>query len=90
MTLVRWETNGVEPKPYLIPRIIDFLGYVPWKAPDGFGAWLRQVRRALGLSRRRLAALLGVDESTITRWESGGGRLSYRLKVRLRFVLMST
>jgi len=47
-TLERWERNETEPKPYLIPRIIEFLGYAPWTAPATFGEWLAMVRRANG------------------------------------------
>jgi transcriptional regulator with XRE-family HTH domain len=69
--LERWERNETEPKPYLIPRIIDFLGYAPWTAPQTFGEWLRLARRANGFSRKRLAQRLRVDESTVFRWEAG-------------------
>jgi transcriptional regulator with XRE-family HTH domain len=40
-------------------------------------------RRANGLSRERLAKRLGVDESTVFRWESGRGRPGSRLLARL-------
>jgi len=35
---------------------------------------LRAAREALGLSRRRLAKTLGVDEGTVLKWERGRGK----------------
>jgi len=84
-----WETNRRQPKAYLVPQVINFLGYAPWTAPDGFGAWLRQARRALGLSRRKLAARLSVDESTVFRWEAGQGSPARAVRRRLLRVLGS-
>ncbi|MBI1818634.1 MAG: helix-turn-helix domain-containing protein [Deltaproteobacteria bacterium] len=88
-TLERWERNETQPKPYLIPRIIDFLGYAPYEPQDRFGSWLLMARRALGLSRKRLAKRLSVDESTIFRWESGRAGPQAALLRRLRAVLTS-
>ena len=86
-TVHLWETNQRQPKPYLIPRIIEFLGYAPWTAPQTFGEWLMMARRANGFSRKRLARRLQVDESTVFRWEAGRARpvaeLRKRLKLRL-------
>lgn len=35
-----------------------------------FGARIRQVRRALGHTQQEMARLLGVDQSTYSRWEN--------------------
>jgi transcriptional regulator with XRE-family HTH domain len=83
-SVCHWETGRSHPKPYLIPRVIAFLGYAPWAAPATFGEWLIMVRRANGLSRKRLAKGLGVDESTVLRWESGRGRPASRLLAQLK------
>ena len=64
----------MEPKVHLVPRIYDFLGYAPYEVPGRFGDWLRQARRGLGLSRRKLAAKLRMDVTTIDRWERGHGQ----------------
>lgn len=67
--IYNWEQERTSPKVSQLPAIIGFLAYAPWSAPKGFGAWLRQVREGLGLSRRKLARRLNVDESTIAGWE---------------------
>ena len=66
-----WEIGYSQPRAYLIPRIIDFLGYAPWMAPATFGEWLVMARRANGFSRKRLAKRARIDESTLAKWERG-------------------
>ena len=69
----QWERNRTDPQVHFIPAICGFLGYAPWEPPEGFAAWLRQARRGSGLSRRNLAARIGVDPTTVDRWERGQG-----------------
>lgn len=83
-SVCHWATSYSIPKPYLIPRVIEFLGYAPWAAPATFGEWLVMARRANGLSRKRFAKRLGVDDSTVFRWKSGRGRPGSRLLARLK------
>jgi transcriptional regulator with XRE-family HTH domain len=81
-TLQRWETNQTVPLVRLLPLIAQFLGYVPYVAPKSFGEWLLMVRQSRGLSRKRLALELGLDESTLARWERGLMRPTRRLQER--------
>jgi transcriptional regulator with XRE-family HTH domain len=69
----QWERNRTEPQVHCLPAIYDFLGYAPWQRPNGFADWLRQARRGMGLSRRKLVARIGVDPTTVDRWERGTG-----------------
>ena len=39
-----------------------------------FPEWLRTCRSAAGLSRKRLAKALEMDQSTVARWEQGRHR----------------
>lgn len=80
----QWERNRTDPQIYCIPAIYDFLGYAPWEPPDRFAAWLRQARRGLGLSRRKLATRIGVDPTTVDRWERAYGEPNDRSLWRLR------
>jgi DNA-binding XRE family transcriptional regulator len=82
-SICHWGIGRSHPKPYLMPRVIEFLGYAPWAAQATLGEWLVMVRRANGLSRKPLAKQLSVDESTVFRWESGRGRPGGRLQARL-------
>ena len=53
------------------PTIIAFLGYEPWDEAITLGQRLLAERRRRGLLAKRAALLLGVDEGTFARWESG-------------------
>ena len=71
-TYITWETYGAEPEIRYWPRIVAFLGYDPVpKEGEALGNALRAKRRELGLSRKRAAALLGIDEGTLKRYEDG-------------------
>ena len=70
-----WETNRYNPSLRVIPRIIDFLGYMPYDTSSmSLGERIVTLRRCLGLSREELAERLGVDESTVREWEHGKRR----------------
>lgn len=53
------------------PKIIRFLGYVPFSVGDSLPEPLKAYRKFRGLSRKKLARILGVDEGTLWRWENG-------------------
>ena len=73
-TILNWEHGKTQPPVRFLPRIIRFLGYDPYPAPRSLGENLVAKRRQLGLSRKRMAARLGVDEGTMKRWERGMAR----------------
>jgi transcriptional regulator with XRE-family HTH domain len=70
----RWEAGRNRPGVHLLPRLIAFLGYCPYDPDASLKRRLTAVREAQGLSRRAVARLLGVDDSTVSRWESGERR----------------
>src|SRR5215813_5233625 len=82
-----WETNRVAPALRFIPKIIEFLGYDPWgdEQPSSLADQLKAYRRRLGLSRKKLARLLGTDESNLAGWDSGEHRPT---KKSLRLISM--
>ncbi len=57
--------NRFAPKIRYMPRIIECLGYCPYKPIESFPDWLRRCRTVVGLSQEKLAGLLRVDESTV-------------------------
>jgi len=70
VTIYLWEKNRVEPSLRLLPKIIKFLGYYPDEtSAKSLGEKLRYFRRVQGLSQKKLAQLLKIDESTIGNWE---------------------
>lgn len=83
-SLVHWETNTKVPADRLYPAMIAFLGYEPWPFPRSLSERLVAERRRRGLSRDRAAAIVGVDEEVLRRWETGEWAPSCRTAVRLR------
>ncbi|MFQ5456897.1 MAG: helix-turn-helix domain-containing protein [Myxococcota bacterium] len=71
MTVVNWELNRTAPSLRFGPRIIHFLGYAPYDPSSSPSERLRTAREAVGLSQKRLAQALGVDEDTVAQWERG-------------------
>ena len=86
----QWERNRTDPQVHFIPAIYSFLGYAPWEPAEGFAAWLRQARRGSGLSRRNLAARIGVDPTTVDRWERGRRRPTTESRRRLLEWMVAT
>jgi transcriptional regulator with XRE-family HTH domain len=85
-----WETNRYEPSLRSIPKIVQFLGYVPYDTSSmALGERIVTLRRCLGLSREDLAERLGVDESTLRDWERGKRRPLKRNMEKLNEVLGS-
>jgi transcriptional regulator with XRE-family HTH domain len=76
-TIYNWENNRLSPSLYSIPKIIKFLGYVPFNLqPKTLGGKLLTYRKVLGVSQKELAQKLGVDPSTLARWERDEGKPS--------------
>jgi transcriptional regulator with XRE-family HTH domain len=73
-TVMNWERGHRTPAIRHIPAIIRFLGYVPFSVGDSLPDRLKAYRRIRGLSRKSLARMLGVDEGTLWRWETGRRR----------------
>jgi transcriptional regulator with XRE-family HTH domain len=68
-TLTNWESNRTVPAIRYFPSII-LLGYNPFPPGDSLREKLTTARKVRGLSRRKLAKRLGVDESTLAGWET--------------------
>jgi transcriptional regulator with XRE-family HTH domain len=80
LTIYLWEKNRVEPSLAQIPKIIEFLGRDPFEtAAESLGDRIRECRRVHGLSQKKLAQLLKIDQSTIGNWEKGEHQPTKRL-----------
>ncbi|MCL5966188.1 MAG: helix-turn-helix domain-containing protein [Deltaproteobacteria bacterium] len=65
-----WETRKASPSIAFLPKIIAFLGYMPYEPrPRTIGERIRIFREVLGASQAQLADYLQVDISTLGRWE---------------------
>lgn len=69
-SIVSWEA-GKQPHVRMYPGILAFLGFEPRLEPDTSPERLLAERRRRGLSIKRAAKLVGVDEGTWGRWEQG-------------------
>ena len=88
-SVYNWENNRSKPKVYLLPKIIEFLGYIPFEVPSKtIGDRIKSYRKEHGLSQRKLARLLGVDQTTIRDWESGKHKPIKKLLKRISEILV--
>ena len=85
ITIYLWEKNRVKPSLAQIPKIIEFLGYDPLgKKLDSLGEKIKEYRRIHGLTKKKLAELLEVDETTLAGWESNKHQPTKRLLDKLK------
>ncbi|PWB79315.1 MAG: transcriptional regulator [Candidatus Methylomirabilota bacterium] len=83
ITIVNWEKERTQPSIRQLPKIIAFLGYVPFECPPDPLGRLRYYKRVHGLSYEVLAQELGMDESMVTGWFTGQHRPSPRSVARI-------
>jgi len=66
----KWEHNRSSSKLHYIPKVIEFLGYVPLNTyTKTFGEKIVNYRYLLGIIQKELAKSLGVDPSSLARLE---------------------
>jgi transcriptional regulator with XRE-family HTH domain len=70
-TIFNWESNATRPPNRHVPRIIAFLGYNPIVTGSSLAERLKSGRKSLGLSQKRAAAIVGLNESTLAKLERG-------------------
>lgn len=70
-SIMYWETNRISPSIEFIPRIIDFLAYIPYgNIPEmSLGEKIVTCRRITGLTQKELAKRMEIDPATLARWE---------------------
>ncbi|MCJ7747639.1 MAG: transcriptional regulator [Desulfobacterales bacterium] len=75
VTIYLWERNKVKPSLAQLPKIIEFLGRDPFeKETENLGAKIQDYRRIHGLTQKKLAEQLGIDQTTLAGWERGEHR----------------
>lgn len=83
-----WETGRVEPFITYYPKIIAFLGYVPFSInTNTLAGKIFSYRILNGLSQEALATKVGLDESTIVELEKGEQRPFKRTLEKLRHIV---
>jgi transcriptional regulator with XRE-family HTH domain len=90
-TVNYWENNHFKPEVQHVPKIVTFLGYDPFGRPTaGVPGQLKAARIAAGLTRRQVAARLGVHPGTVAEWERGEARPGRTLLDQIRVFLGAT
>lgn len=69
-TVYNWESRGNEPGIKYMPKIIEFLGYVPFDCPGDVLGRLSYLRKIKGLSFLGLGKLMGRDPDQLSSWLS--------------------
>ncbi|ACD93909.1 transcriptional regulator, XRE family [Trichlorobacter lovleyi SZ] len=68
-----WE-HGTEPELQYNPKIIEFLGYVPFDCPDDTVGRLAWYKRVNGMNLEYLGEAMGRDPEQLSDWLSGRHR----------------
>lgn len=71
MTVVNWEKGHSSPRINRMAKIVEFLGFTPLPECDSSAQKIVGHRKALGITQKDFARQLGIDPSTIARWERG-------------------
>ncbi|MBI1796284.1 MAG: transcriptional regulator [Candidatus Eisenbacteria bacterium] len=85
--VARWERGLAAPLIAHWPAILDFLGYDPESISDTLPGRLWTIRRRLGLTRRRFAEKVGLDEGSLCHWERGNRQPSRWMARRVGEIL---
>ena len=71
MTMVNWEKGHTQPSVPHMAGVISFLGFNPLPEGDNLAQKLVSHRKALGITQSQFASRIGLDPSTLGRWERG-------------------
>jgi transcriptional regulator with XRE-family HTH domain len=89
ITIYLWEKNRVDPALAQIPKIIEFLGRDPFeKEAENLGDRIREYRRVHGLTQKKLAEQLGIDQTTLAGWEKEEHRATKKLLDKIKSALV--
>jgi len=86
-TIWNWENGKSKPELRYLSAIIEFLGYNPLAPPTSLSERLIYQRRLRGWTQDRMARLLGVDVTTLARWERGKRQPTRESLVSIRELL---
>jgi len=87
-TIVNWKHGHRAPRINYLSGVVKFLGFDPFTSGDTMAQRLVNRRKALG-TQAAFAALVGVDPSTLARWERGDREPAVRFAARVERVLLT-
>ncbi|MEM6803227.1 MAG: helix-turn-helix transcriptional regulator [Bacteroidota bacterium] len=86
-TISNWENNKTQPNVNQLAKIIELLGYDPLKpGEDTLSSRLLAYRRKKGLSQKKIAKILSLDEETVIRIEKGAKAQFRTLEIIEKFL----
>ncbi len=69
-TITGWETSRSTPQIQYYPKLIEFLGYNPFPVDEAtLGGRIKKYRMERGVSQKKFARMMHVDETTVRAWE---------------------
>ena len=71
MSVVNWEKGHRTPRINHMAGVVKFLGFNPIQSGDTLAQRLINHRKAIGKTQKDFARQIGVDPSTLARWEGG-------------------
>jgi DNA-binding XRE family transcriptional regulator len=71
MSIVNWEKGHRCPRVNHMAGVVEFLGFNPFQNGDTMAHRLVNHRKAHGMTQKDFAGQIGVDPSTLARWERG-------------------
>ena len=71
ISIVNWEKGHRKPRVNHMAGVVEFLGFNPFQNGDTTAHRLVNHRKARGITQKEFAGQLGVDPSTLARWERG-------------------
>ena len=71
MSVVNWEKGHSSRRVNHMAKVVEFLGFNPFQNGDTLAQRLINRRKALGITQKEFARQIGVDPSTLARWERG-------------------
>ena len=84
-SIMYWETNRISPSIEFIPKIINFLGYIPFDriSKMSLGEQIKTCRKIKGISQKELARQFRFDPGTVAHWENDNRKpaVSYLTKL---------
>ena len=87
-SITGWENNRNEPQVTHYPKIIQFLGYVPFDVDRStLGGQIKLYRYLNGLSQKKLALKLEINQSTILDYEKNTHGPSQIILAKLKSLL---
>ncbi len=70
-SIYNWEKNLSNPSIKYIPKIIEFLGYIPFQLDTlSLGDQIKLYRKLRGISQKNLAKEIDIDPTTLAKWEA--------------------